>query len=133
MSGSTPAALALIKLMGELPRGPRREGVFALWLTLRVAEDMRLTPPPPERGARRRVAALEQRLSSLSLPAPLRRALVSAMAELKDPSPDSASRALLLLVAPARDAVGAEAGEVLQRAAREAGSRIPDAGVRKKT
>ena len=79
----SPAGAALVRVMGEMPRGPKREGVFALWLTLRVAEDLLLLPPPPERGTRRRVAALEQRLSSLSLPAPLRRALVSALAELK--------------------------------------------------
>ena len=54
---SAPDA-ALVKLMGEMPRGPRREGVFALWLTLRVAQDVFLVPPPPERAMRRRVASL---------------------------------------------------------------------------
>ena len=118
MSFSSPAGHALLKLMSEMPRGPRREGVFALWLTLRVAEDLLLVPPPPERAAKRRVAALEQRLSSLSLPAPLRRALVTALAELKDGPRERVSQTLLLLAAPARDAVSPETGEVLQRAAR---------------
>ena len=129
MSGSSPSALALIRLMGELPRGPRREGVFALWLTLRVAEDLLLVPPPPERAVKRRVAALEQRLSSLSIPAPLRRALGTAMAQLRDPSREQAGQALLLLVAPARDAVSPEAADVLQRLVR--GFRSQDPGSRK--
>jgi hypothetical protein len=112
--------------MGETPRGPRREGVFALWLLLRVAEDLLLVPPPPERGTRRRVAALEQRLSSLSLPAPLRRALVSALSELKEPRRERVGQVLLLLVAPAREALGTEASDVMARAARSAAQRIKD-------
>lgn len=120
----SPAGAALVRVMGEMPRGPKREGVFALWLTLRVAEDLLLLPPPPERGTRRRVAALEQRLSSLSLPAPLRRALVSALAELKEPRRERVGQVLLLLVAPVREALGAEASEVMARAARSAASRI---------
>jgi hypothetical protein len=126
MSLLSPAGVALVKLMGEMPRGPKREGVFALWLILRVAEDLLLLPPPPDRGSRRRVAALEQRFSSLSLPAPLRRALVSALAELKEPRRDRVGQVLLLLVAPAREALGAEASEILTRAARNAASRIKD-------
>lgn len=120
----SPAGAALVRVMGEMPRGPKREGVFALWLTLRVAEDLLHLPPPPERGTRRRVAALEQRLSSLSLPAPLRRALVSALAELKEPRRERVGQVLLLLVAPVREALGAEASEVMARAARSAASRI---------
>ena len=126
MSLLTPAGMALVRVMGETPRGPRREGVFALWLLLRVAEDLLLLPPPPERGTRRRVAALEQRLSSLSLPAPLRRALVSALAELKEPRRDRVGQVLLLLVAPAREALGTEASDVMARAARSAAQRIKD-------
>lgn len=118
MSGHSPAALALIRLMEAMPRGPRREGLFALWLVLRVAEDLLLTPPPPDRGMRRRVAALEHRLSSLSFPATLRRAMVSALAELKEPGRDRVVPLLLLLVAPVREALGPEAGEIVARAAR---------------
>lgn len=128
MSLLSPAGVALVKLMGEMPRGPKREGVFALWLTLRVAEDLLLLPPPPDRGSRRRVAALEQRFSSLSLPAPLRRALVSALAELKEPRRDRVGQVLLLLVAPAREALGAEASEIMARAARSAAQRVKDGG-----
>jgi hypothetical protein len=119
MSLLSPATAALVKLMGETPRGPRREGIFALWLTVRVAEDLLLTPPQPDRAVKRRVAALEQRLSSLSLPAPLRRALVSALAELNEPRREKAGQVLQLLVAPTREALGADVAEVLSRAARQ--------------
>ena len=123
MSLLSPAGTALVKLMGEMPRGPRREGLFALWLTLRVAEDLLLVPPPPERASKRRVAALEQRLSSLGFPAPLRRALVATLSELKEAGRDRVGPALLLLVAPARETLGPEASEIVARAARSAAQR----------
>ena len=126
MSALSPSGAALVKVMGEIPRGPRREGVFALWLTLRVAEDLLLTPALPDRATRRRVAALECRLSSLILPGPLRRALAAALVELREPRRDQAAMVLQQLVAPAREAVGAEAAEALSRAARSAAQRLRD-------
>ncbi len=120
MSLLSPGGAALVRLMGEMPRGPRREGVFALWLTLRVAEDLLLLPPQADRAVKRRVAALERRLSSLSLPAPLRRALVASLVELNEPRREKAGQVLQLLVAPARETLGADAAEVLSRAARQA-------------
>lgn len=127
MSLLTPAGAALVKLMGEMPRGPKREGTFALWLTLRVAEDVFLLPPPPERALRRRVAALEQRLTSLSLPAPLRRALAAALSELEEPRREAAALVLQQLVAPAREVLGNEAGEAIGKAARTAAQRAREA------
>jgi hypothetical protein len=126
MSMLSPAGATLVRLMGELPRGPKREGVFALWLTLRVAEDVLLAPPPPERAMRRRVAALEQRLSSLSLPGPLRRALAAALAALGEPRRDEAGLVLQQLVAPAREVLGPEAGEAIAKAAKLAAQRTRD-------
>ncbi len=120
MTLHTPAGSALVRMMNEAPRGPRREGLFALWLTLRVAEDLLLVPPHPERAMRRRVAALEQRLSSLTLPEPLRRALAAAIAELKSPVREQAALVLQQLVPPARETIGVEAGEALAKAARTA-------------
>ncbi len=122
----SPAGSGLVKLMGEMPRGPRREGLFALWLTLRVAEDLLLLPPQPERGMKRRVAALEQRLTSLAFPAPLRRALIGALAELEEPRRDRVGQVLLLLVAPVREGLGTEAAELVARAARSAAQRVRD-------
>jgi hypothetical protein len=124
MSVLSPAGATLVKLMGEMPRGPRREGLFALWLTLRITEDLLLVPPQPERAVKRRVAALEQRLSSLSLPAPLRRALVAALSALVEAGRDQASLVLQQLVAPTRETLGADAGEAVSRAARIAMQRI---------
>lgn len=124
MSASSPAAAALVKLMGETPRGPKREGVFALWLTLRLAEDVFLTPPPPERAMRRRVVLLEQRLSSLSLPTTLRRALGGALAGLRETRREPAALLLQQLVAPAREALGPDAGEAMGKAARTAAQRL---------
>ncbi len=120
MSGFTPPALALLRVMSEVPRGPKREGAFALWLAVRLAEDLVLTPAQPERAAKRRAAALEHRLSSLSLPGPLRRALGAAVTELKEPRADQAPHVLQQLVAPARETVGPEAAEALARAVRAA-------------
>ena len=123
MSMLTPAGLALTRLMDEIPRGPRREGVFALWLVIRLVEDLLLVPEPPERAVKRRVAALAQRLSSLTLPAPLRRALGPALAELEVPGPQIAGQVLQQLVAPARESLGGEAADILARAARGAAQR----------
>jgi hypothetical protein len=127
MSLLSPAGLTLVKLMGEMPRGPRREGLFALWLTLRITEDLLLVPPQPERAVKRRVAALEQRLSSVILPGPLRRALVSALAALAEPGREQAGLVLQQLVAPSRETLGAEAGEAVSRAARSAVQRLREA------
>ena len=115
-----PAASALLALLPQTGRGPRRGGIFALWLTLRVAQDLLLDPPPPERAQRRRVQALEQRLSSLSMPTPLRRALGAATSQLRDARPETAAQVLSQLVAPARESGGLEAGEAIAMAAKQA-------------
>ena len=120
MSGWDPAATALLGVLPQTARGPRREGIFALWLTVRVAQDLLRDPPPAERAHRRRLQALEHRLSSLTMPPPLRRALVAAISQLKDPRPETTAQVLSQLVAPAREAGGAEAGEAVAQAVRAA-------------
>ncbi len=120
MSGWDPAATALLTAMPQTARGPRREGIFALWLTLRVAQDLLQDVPPADRAHRRRLQALEHRLSSLTLPPPLRRALATAMNQLKEARPETAAQVLSQLVAPAREAGGPEAGEAVAQAARSA-------------
>jgi hypothetical protein len=115
-----PAASALLDLLPQTGRGPKRGGIFALWLTLRVAQDLLLDPPTPERIQRRRVQALERRLSSLTMPPPLRRALASAVAQLRDVRRDAVPQILSQLVAPARETGGPEAGEAVARAAKAA-------------
>jgi hypothetical protein len=115
-----PAATALLGLLSATARGPRREGIFALWLTVRVAQDLLRDVPPSERAHRRRVQALEHRLSSLTIPPPLRRALAAALSQLGESRPETAAQVLSQLVAPARDTGGPEAGEALAQAARAA-------------
>jgi hypothetical protein len=120
VSAWDPAEIALLRLLPQTGRGPKRGGIFALWLTLRLAQDLLLDPPPAERPHRRRVQALERRLTSLAMPAPLRRALVAALSQLRDVRPETAAQVLIQLVAPAREASGAEAGEAMALAARTA-------------
>jgi len=120
MTGWDPAASALLEQLPALARGPKREGVFALWLTVRVAQDLLLDPPPAERAHRRRLEALARRLSSLTIPAPLRRALAAAIDQLHEGTPAAAAQVLSQLVAPAREAGGPEIGDATAQAARSA-------------
>jgi hypothetical protein len=120
MNGWDPAASALLTLLAEVGRGPKRGGIFALWLTVRVAQDLLLDPAPAERSQRRRVQALEQRISSLTMPPPLRRALGAAVQQLRDARAETAAQVLSQLVAPARDTAGPAAGEAVALAARQA-------------
>ena len=120
MTTGNSAADTLLDLLPQTGRGPKRGGIFALWLTLRVAQDLLLEPAPQERAHRRRVQALERRLSSLTMPPPLRRALVSAVTQLRDSRPEVLPQILSQLVAPAREAGGGEAGDAVARAAKEA-------------
>lgn len=120
MNGWDPAASALLTLLPQVGRGPKRGGIFALWLTVRVAQDLLLDPPPAERAQRRRVQALERRLSSLTMPPPLRRALSAAVSQMREVRPETAAQVLSQLVAPARETGGAEAGEAVALAARQA-------------
>jgi hypothetical protein len=119
MSAWDPAASALLDLLPQTGRGPKRGGIFALWLTLRVAQDL-VADPSQERTHRRRVQALERRLSSLTMPPPLRRALAAAVAQLREARRESVPQVLSQLVAPAKENGGTEAGDALARAAKEA-------------
>lgn len=116
--------LALLQFLARTARGPRREGAFAVWLVVRVAEDLTLTDRPTDRAHRRRVQALEKRLSSLTLPPPLRRALVGTLAELREGTAENGVVALEQLVAPVRESVGPEAAEAVRQAAHAAKWRL---------
>jgi hypothetical protein len=120
VNGWDPASTALLSLLTQTGRGPKRGGLFALWLTLRVAQDVLLDPPSLDRAQRRRVQALERRLSSLTMPPPLRRALAAAVGQLRDLRADGVPQILSQLVAPARETEGAEAAEAVALAVRHA-------------
>lgn len=110
----------LLEAMADAARGPKRNGLFALWLVVRQC-DGRL--PPDELSAaaeKRRLEQLERRLSSLSLPNALRRALPGSMRELKGGRSEGAALALHQLIAPTRDALGKGAADAVALAARTA-------------
>jgi hypothetical protein len=114
MSDSMPPALdMLLELQERLQRGPKREGVFALWLVARVAWDVGLAGDDVDRADRRRIALLDRRLAPLAVPRPLARGLATALAHLHDGTASAARIALSQLVAPAREAIGPEAGEAI--------------------
>jgi hypothetical protein len=108
-----PAGDRLLEALAGSARGPRRNGLFALWMLLRVCDG--LLPPDglSPRAQRRRLQALERRLSSLSLPAPLRRALASGLRELGEGGAGAAGLALNRLVTPVRETLGHEAAEII--------------------
>ena len=116
-AGWTPGEMVLLGLLQSTARGPKRGGLFALWLVLRVAMTLCGPTAQSERSRRRHLIALEHRLSSLPMSQGARRALQAALMELRDGTPDAAATALRQLVAPAVDLAGPEAGKALARTA----------------
>lgn len=117
MNEWSPPLMALLELQQRLERGPKREGAFALWLIVRVALDLGLVyAAVHDKGDRRRVALLGARLAPLTVPRPLARGLAAALGHLEEATPAAARVALAQLVAPARDALGAEAAEAVAQA-----------------
>ncbi len=108
----------LLQAVAESARGPKRNGLFALWMFVRACDGVL---PPDQLSARahhRRLQGLERRLTSLSVPAPLRRALASGVKELAEGNGVAAGIALQRLVAPARETLGGEVADVIGLAAR---------------
>src|SRR5207249_963163 len=88
---TTPAEARLLALVGDAVRGPKRNGLFALWLVLRAAEALLPPGAVSAKNHRRRLQALETRLASLALPAPLKRALTAARHHLEAATPGAAA------------------------------------------
>jgi hypothetical protein len=120
MLATSSAEERLIGLLADAVRGPKRDGLFALWLVVRAAEALLPPCPVSSKNHRRRLQALEARLGSLALPAPLRRALAAARHHLEPATPAAAALVLSQLLAPAREVLGTEAGEAVNVAARAA-------------
>ncbi len=114
----TPASRALIELMAAAPRGPRRDGLFALWLVVHVAEDLQSAAGTLERSYRRRVGLLEQRISSLALPPALKRGLARTIEGLKTAPAGPAGPLLSGLVGAVKEGVGSDAADLVQKAAK---------------
>jgi hypothetical protein len=117
----------MAEALGATIRGPRRNGLFAVWLVLRCCGDLLPPNPVSERGHRRRLEGLERRLHGLSLPAPLRRALTGAVQQLREGTPQAASIALQQLVAPVDETLGSTPGDAIARAASLARARVRNA------
>ena len=122
---TTPSEEQIIGLIANAVRGPKRDGLFALWLVLRVAEGLLAPAPVSSRSHKRRLQALQSRIATLALPAPLQRALAAARDHLEPATPTAAALVLSQLVAPAREVLGAEAGEAVALAARGARTLLP--------
>ena len=120
LRATTAAEERLVALIADAARGPKRDGLFALWLVVRAAEALLPPAPVSSKNHRRRLQALETRLGSLALPAPLKRALAAARHHLEAATPRAAAVVLSQLVAPARDVLGAEAADAVGVAARAA-------------
>lgn len=100
--------------MTDAPRGPRRQQLFAVWLAARVIQGIATEAWAPSGAHQKRVAALADRLKSLSLPAPTRRALNAAIQDLAELTPEAARLAASRLVAPVREAIGADGVEAIR-------------------
>lgn len=109
---------AFATALAESPRGPSRDGAFALWLVVRAA--LGAAPPlaPPAHQADR-LKALAARLKSLNAPAPLRRSLSAAIVDL---APRGAGPAVALshLIAPAAECLSRRLADAIAAAARAA-------------
>jgi hypothetical protein len=112
-----PTEQYLISDLQATARGPKRNGLFALWLFVRVCDGM--VPPDclSEKANRRRLEGLKRRLSSLSLPPPLRRALTGSLREIEAGTGEAAALGLRQMVAPIRDVLGSKTADSVLSAA----------------
>jgi hypothetical protein len=117
MSDWETPLVQLLQLQTRFERGPKREGAFALWLTVRTALQIGTTPDA-EKAERRRVGLLASRLAPLAVPRPLARGLSAALSHLDGATPAAARIALSQLVAPAKESLGNDAAEAVALAAR---------------
>jgi hypothetical protein len=123
--GTTPVEDRLVGLLAATARGPKRDGLYALWLTVRTAEALLPPAPVSAKNHRRRLQTLEHRLGSLALAAPLKRALVAARQHLEPATAGAAALVLSQLVTPAGEVLGLEAGDAVAAAARAARTFTP--------
>ncbi len=112
-----PADRALVAALAASARGPERDGVFALWLAVRAALAPAEGGSVPARQAER-LRAVGQRVRSLNAPAPLRRSLAAALADLGATRGAAPAVVLSHLAAPAAENCPAAAAAAVQAAAR---------------
>lgn len=121
MNGHLAAAEQhLIDDLQATARGPKRNSLFALWLFVRVCDGMLPPDELSDKAKLRRLDGLKRRLSSLSLPSPLRRAMTGGLRELEAGTADAAAFVLRQLVAPVREVLDSRSADSLLAAARSA-------------
>jgi len=116
MSALTATGRSIVERMAAAPRGPERDGLFALWLVVRMVEDSSLDPPFAERAVRRRIELLTRRLGSLMVEPRLKRALTSALKTLDGAGPAEAAKVLQSIGPAVRSSYDEELAELLTRA-----------------
>jgi len=117
-----PAAdAAFAAALAESPRGPDRDGAFALWLVVRAALGAAGQDPPARNGERLRAVAA--RLRSLNPAAPLRRSLAAAITDLQADGHGQSAIVLSHLVAPTAECLSRRLADAVQSAARAARTR----------
>ena len=115
-----PAAdAAFATALADSPRGPDRDGAFALWLVVRAALGAAVPGQPPARQGER-LRAVAARLRSLNPAAPLRRSLAAAIGDLQGDGPGRPAVVLSHLVAPTAECLGRPLADAVQAAARAA-------------
>lgn len=109
----------LLEALAVSRRGPKRNGIFGVWLFLRVCDG--ISPPDPLniRAHRKRIRQLELRLSSLSLSPVLRKAISNSFGYLEEGDAAGAARALREVAQPAGDVLGRDVEQALLRGARQ--------------
>lgn len=115
-----PTEQHLIRDLQATVRGPKRNGLFALWLFVRACDGMLPPKSLSPKSHRRRLEGLKKRLSSLSMDPPLKRALGGGLGELEAGTAEAACLVLRQLVAPVGDVLGAETATVISSAAKNA-------------
>lgn len=123
-----PTENHLIKNLETAARGPKRNGLFAVWLLVRFCDGMLPPLNLSPKANRRRLEGLKRRLSSLNIQPPLRRALTGCLRELEVGTPHAACLTLRQLEAPVRDVLGAETAEAVSWATRRAKETTVEAG-----
>ncbi|MFI5280587.1 MAG: hypothetical protein ACHQU1_08835 [Gemmatimonadales bacterium] len=115
-----PAAdAAFAAALAESPRGPDRDGAFALWLVVRAALGAAGPGQPPARQGER-LRAVAARLRSLNPAAPLRRSLAAAISDLGTDAQGRSAIVLSHLVAPTAECLSRRLADAVQNAARAA-------------
>jgi hypothetical protein len=114
-----PTDRALVAALASSSRGPARDGAFALWLVARACLGPALGAGASDRH-REHLLAVGARVRTLSIAAPLRRAIAAALADLAADHAAAPAAVLGRLLAPATDSGLTAAASALQALVRTA-------------